>query len=102
MHLNFDCPTASATFQRDLNRLEDWAILWKMSFNTNKCSLVPFGNSGGICAASENFVLGGTVLREVDFFEYLGVLVSNKFDWSEHINKNKSEAMRTLRLLLGI
>ena len=29
----------------------------------------------------------------------LGVLISNKFDWSEHINKNESEAMRTLGLL---
>ena len=29
----------------------------------------------------------------------MGVLVSNKLDWSEHINKNKSEAMRTLELL---
>ena len=29
----------------------------------------------------------------------MGVLVSNKFDWSEHINKNKSETMRTLGLL---
>ena len=29
----------------------------------------------------------------------LGVLISNKFDWSGHINKNESEAMRTLGLL---
>ena len=39
------------------------------------------------------------MLREIDYFKYLGVLVSNKFDWSEHISKNKSEAMRTLGLL---
>ena len=99
MHLNFDSPTASATLQRDLNQLEDWARLWKMSFNTNKCSIVTFGNSGGNGAASENFLLWGTVLREVDSFKYLGVLVLNKLNWSEHINKNKSEAMRTLGLL---
>ena len=40
MHLNFDSPTASATLQRDLNQLEDWARLWKMYFNTNKCSIL--------------------------------------------------------------
>ena len=39
------------------------------------------------------------MLREVDSFKYLGVLVLNKLNWSEHINKNKSEAMRTLGLL---
>ena len=99
MHLNCDSPTASATFQRDLNQLKDWPRLWNMSSNTNKCFIVIFGNSGGNGAASENFVLGGTVLREIDYFKYLGVLVSNKFDWSEHISKNKSEAMRTLGLL---
>ena len=70
-----------------------------MSFNTNKCFIVKFENFRGNGAASENFVLGGTVLREVDSFKYLRVLVSNKFDWSEHINKNKSEAIRTLGLL---
>ena len=68
MHLNFDSPTASATLQRDLNQLEDWARLWKMSFNTNKCSILTFGNSGGNSAASENFVLGGTALVEVDSY----------------------------------
>ena len=57
MHLNFDSLTASATFQRDLDQLEDWTRLWKMSFNTNKCSIVTFGNSGGNGAASENFLL---------------------------------------------
>ena len=69
-----------------------------MSLNTSKCSIVTFGNSGGNGAASENFVLGEAVLREFDSFKSLGVLVSNKFDWSQHINKNKSEAMRTLGL----
>ena len=37
VHLNFDSLTASATFQRNLNLLEDWARLWKTSFNTSKC-----------------------------------------------------------------
>ena len=49
----------------NLNLLEDWARLWKMSFNTSKCSIATFGNSGENGAASENFVLEETVLREV-------------------------------------
>ena len=49
----------------NLNLLEDWARLWKMSFNTSKCSIATFGNSGENGAASENFVLEETVLCEV-------------------------------------
>ena len=45
------------------------------------------------------YKLEGAVLNEVDYFGYLGVSITNTFDWGKHIDLKWSEALRTLGLL---
>ena len=39
------------------------------------------------------------MLKEVDHFRYLGVCITNTFDWARHINLKCSEALKSLGLL---
>lgn len=99
LHLTLRDKESVTVFQEDLDLLENWAKAWGMSFNTNKCSLITFGNSNGREPADSRYYLGGTELVNVDSFKYLGVLINKNFDWGDHIGARCNDTLRTIGLL---
>ena len=86
-------------FQKDLDSLERWASKWQMSFNTSKCSIIIFGNTRTVDIQSLQYRLNNVVLNIVSSIKYLGVIITNDFNWNEHIAKKHSEAVQTLGIL---
>lgn len=88
----------SVNFQEDLNILDQWAYNWKMNFNTDKCQIVRFArqSSGNPDVV---YYLSGRPLSVVDSFKYLGVFISNDFNWDLHIDSIISKASQRLGMM---
>jgi len=62
--------------QIDLDKLVNWASVWQMSFNFDKCKVMHLGYN----AASDNvneYRMGGHVLDVIEEEKDLGVIISN-------------------------
>ena len=85
--------------QEDLNTLTTWAktCQWLMDFNIKKCVIL------SITLKRKpnyfNYNISGQQLERVNKHDYLGVIISNKLNWSEHISKITGKASRNLGLL---
>jgi hypothetical protein len=80
--------------QQDLHNLSNWADNSMMAFNVKKCQVVAFGTSDRPMYFLDN--------QQIPFtcsFTYLGVEISNTFDWSNHINNITAKALSLLGLL---
>lgn len=85
-------------FQQDLDGLTQWATENGMFFNTNKCYSIIFGKAQSADRIL-NHRVSGKVLERIDSFKYLGVTITNNFNWDTHINNITSKANRCLGLL---
>jgi hypothetical protein len=89
--------------QQDLDRISEWSIDWKMSFNYNKCKFMRFGNLmlnrpdlSLTMKASDGI---RHVLEESNGERDLGVCLQNNLKWSDNVNKACSSAYNSLGLL---
>ena len=80
--------------QKDLKNLEVWASTWGMRFNATKCYILSIKS-----ASSFMYSLNNTILKSVPNNPYLGVLLSNDLQWSDHISKITKKANSTLGFL---
>ena len=86
--------------QKDLNLLENWGTTWGMRFNAAKCNIMRVSRTRN--PKLFNYSLTGQVLEEVMDAKYLGVTLSNDFEWSKHIaNKANSKLLFLRRNLKG-
>ena len=99
--LHYPITNASSVeaFQKDLDSLERWAREWQMSFNTSKCFVMIFGSTSAVNILDLQYKLNNTVLQRVNSVKYLGVNITDNFNWGDHIVKKQSEAMQTLGML---
>ena len=79
----------------DLARLENWASLWQMEFNVEKCSVIHLGRNN----AQNQYQLGSVVLKSSNTERDLGVVVDKTMKFSEHINSTVSKANATLGMI---
>ena len=84
--------------QEDLTKLERWADIWGMKFNPSKCSVFRVKRPRAKEIASD-YQLKGVTLGQVTNSPYLGVSISEKLEWGDHISKIASKANSTLGFL---
>ena len=80
--------------QNDLKSLEVWATTWGMRFNAAKCYILSIRST-----STYMYSLNNTILKSVPNNPYLGVLLSNDLQWSDHICKITKKANSTLGFL---
>ena len=81
------------TLENDLNILNNWAITWKMCFNPTKCEFLRVTDKKNII--NFRYFIQSSNIQEVQQAKYLGVTISNKLSWSNHIKiiSNKANSV---------
>lgn len=77
------------TINKELEKVNTWMKLNKLSINYNKTNYIVFTNKR--LASSIDVKLEGHRLERVTETKYLGVILSEKLSWSKHINFLKSK-----------
>ena len=85
------------SLQNDLSALEKWELNWRMEFNPSKCNSMSFTRTRN--PFIHTYELHQTKLETVSTAKYLGVTLSSKLTWSDHINKVVSQGNRSLGMI---
>ena len=92
-------PIVSANkLQRDLVRIEEWALKWKVTFNATKTKLLI------ISLKNDKFQypdlkLNGTNIRTVECHTHLGLTLNSRMTWHDHVENICQKASKRLALL---
>ena len=90
-------PDDASTLQEDLNKLGQWENEWCMKFHPDKCNVLRVTNKTKKTEA--NYHLHGHTLELVTSAKYLGLTITNKLQWDQHINNITAKANKTLGFL---
>ena len=82
--------------QSDLRKLESWQYHWQMEFNPSKCKIVTISHTCKNNPRHRKYVFCGVELEQVDSFPYLGVSISSKLKWSDHVSMTAAKANKSL------
>ena len=83
--------------QKDLDALPLWTKTWGMSFNANKCYILPINKSPNTLQPFF-YQLNNTILKYVQSYPYLGVAIQHDLKYGEHVTKIVSKASKVLGL----
>ena len=83
--------------QSDLNALNRWGDHWGMKFNAKKCNILTISNKKN--PSTKLYQLDSTFLDHVDAATYLGISISKKPRFSEHIEKTAVKMNQRLGFL---
>jgi hypothetical protein len=87
-------PSDAVKLQEDLNTLQQWELTWLMEFNPAKCNVVRFSPTRKPILS--DYYIHGTLLERTYTHRYLGVLFSEDFKWSNHIDELVKKGNRHL------
>jgi len=73
--------------QSDLHHLYQWAHKWQLHLNLSKCKALCISNKR--MPPTYTYHLNGVSLEWVDSFTYLGVKITHKLCWSEHVTSTE-------------
>ena len=80
----------ASTLQEDLNKLGQWENEWCMKFHPDKCNVLRVTNKTKKTEVS--YHLHGHTLELVKSAKYLGLTITNKLQWDQHINNITAKA----------
>ena len=87
----------SDRLQRDLDYLQEWEVKWDMEFNPSKCQVIHITRSRN--PIKNKYMMHGQILDSVDNARYLGVDIADDLNFSQHVNRITSNAMKSLGYL---
>lgn len=93
LYRTISSPNDSLELQRDLDSLQDWEDKWLMSFNPEKCEVLRITNKKTIIP--HDYSIHGQNLKVVEKAKYLGLTISSKLCWKDHINNITKKANST-------
>lgn len=85
------------TLQSDLDRLQDWESQWLMEFNPSKCEVITLTKKTKPTLCS--YILHNTVLTKVNSAKYLGLNISSKLSWNNHVDCITKRATQSLNFI---
>ena len=80
------------SLQSDLNVLQEWADVWQMKFNVQKCQHISFCSKQ--VQISSRYIICNGIIKQVDSIKYLGVIIDKKITWSQQVDKITLKANR--------
>jgi len=84
-------------FQKNLDRLTEWANTWQLSVSINKCCIMRVASRHRLDdVLLRQFVLCNTVLNYVDLINNLGILVDSHLTFEAHIDYIVQKAARRI------
>jgi hypothetical protein len=83
--------------QEDLDKLAQWGEDWFMQFHPAKCTVLTVTNKRNPIVTE--YTIRGQLLAAVTSARYLGVTITDKVNWSQHIDSITNKANRTLGFL---
>ncbi len=86
-----------ATLQKDLDALITWTDTWQMEFNAKKCYVLRISNNSDKFLSK--YTIKGTELEVKHSQTYLGVEISDKLSWNNHINNTAYKAHISLNFV---
>ena len=88
LYASLSCSTSIVGFQKNLDRLTEWAKTWQLSISVSKCCVTQVGSRQRLRdMSSHQFVLCNSILPYVDAVNDLGVVVDQHLTFSEHIDR---------------
>lgn len=94
LYNNIKSVSDQTVLQEDLKTLEKWEEQWQMQFNVEKCHVLSVTDKLST-RISPNYKLHNQTLEEVQSAKYLGVELTNKLNWGQHIANITAKANRT-------
>ena len=85
---------------RDLVRISDWALKWKVTFNAGKTKDMIF--SSKVLNNSPPLVFNDSYVERVNTHRHLGVYLTSNLDWSFQINDVCLKANKKLSVLRNV
>ena len=95
LYRNIESPTDCQILQDDLNSLAQWEADWQMKFNVAKCHSMRVTRHPPDKHIQFDNTLHQQRLEQVQSAKYLGITISDDFDWGQHISEISS--LRQLR-----
>ena len=71
------------SLQSDLNVLQEWADVWQMKFNAQKCQHISFCSKQ--VQINSRYMICNGIIKQVDSIKYLGVIIDKKLTWSQQV-----------------
>ena len=85
--------------QEDLTSLGQWEADWQMKFNVAKCHSMRVTRHQHHKQILFDYSLHNQTLENIQSAKYLGITISDKMDWDQHISEIYSKATKTLDFL---
>ena len=83
--------------QNNLIKLEQWQLKWQMEFNPTKCKVIRVSTKKS--EPNKTYMFCGKQLEQVTSISYLGLTVTDKLRWSDHISAISNKASKTLGMI---
>ena len=81
---------------KDIGHFTEWAYRNKMEYNIDTCKSITFEEK---LASSDPLFLNGIIVPTIDSIKDLGITISNKIKWDNHIQKKLVAARKAYHFL---
>ena len=95
-----DTNLTSQALNRDLEKIFQWSLKWKVAFNPSKSKDMIFTNK--LLNNSPPLIFNGTFVDRVNSHKHLGIYLTSNLDWSLHINETCKKAYRKLAVMRSV
>ena len=85
---------------RDLGRINEWSVKWKVTFNADKSEEIIFFKSN--LKSNIPLVLNGEQVKRVDTHKHLGLYLTYNLDWSIQVHNVCLKANKKLAVLRSV
>ena len=82
--------------QLNIDNLVRWCSNWSLDLNFEKCGVIHYGSKNPIFKYSIKKGSDPHILKSTSLERDLGVMMSNKLEWADHIQSAVSKANREI------
>ena len=86
----------------ELSKIAEWLRLNKLSLNIKKTNYILFGNKSGSNRTAPRILIDNNQIERVYQTKFLGVIINQSLNWSDHINTIKQKVTKNLGIILKI
>merc|ERR1711888_72952 len=95
-----DSAMTALQLNRDLEKINSWALRWKVSFNPKKTKDIIFSKK--VLNNSPPVVFNHIIIDRVNIHKHLGLFLTSSLDWNVQVNEICLKANRKLSVLRSI